>query len=223
MAVYQLSVFRAPLRRLVCAITVLQFAAACGGGSPTSPTPITTAPPVSVPAPITPPAPVVTTVTVAGVLTDAQSNRPVGGATVRIGTAQSSTDGNGYFSIGGVAPGAATISASATNYNTVSESFTVATSDTRRDLRIVPFWTTNGVGNTVFDMPTYVRRVRIIGTYNASGSNFIVWVGTALVVNEIIGTGRQGGPRYEGVHAVTGGVVRIENSRDVIWSFAQTQ
>jgi hypothetical protein len=81
----------------------------------------------------------------------------------------------------------------------------------------------NGVGNVVFDMPTDVRRVRIIGTYDASGSNFIVWVADRLVVNEIIGTGRQGGPRYEGVHGVTGGVVRIENSSDVTWSFQQVQ
>jgi len=59
----------------------------------------------------------------------------------------------------------------------------------------------SGVGNNVFDMPSYVARVHITGNYTGSSSNFIVWVGPQnvacdlginsncrLLVNEIIGT-----------------------------------
>lgn len=92
-----------------------------------------------------------------------------------------------------------------------------------RNLTVAVAWNASGVGNTVFDMPRTVSRVRITGTYRASGSNFIVWVGGRLVVNEIIGVGRPGGPTYTGVHAVTGGEVRIENSRDVEWTFMEAR
>jgi hypothetical protein len=167
-------------------------------------------------------------VTVTGVVTDAESRRPVGGVRVAALTnnaalqnlATATTDGNGFYSM--VVPSGTAISLqfSRDGYNFQSSTVTFTT-DTRRDVSLNPLWTRTGTGNTVFDMPTYVRRVRIVGTYSASGSNFIVWVGNRLVVNEIIGTARQGGPRYEGVHAVIGGEVRIENSRDVVWSFTQ--
>ena len=43
-----------------------------------------------------------------------------------------------------------------------------------------PLFTTGGMGNTVFDMPTYVTRIRIQGEWNRSGtSNFVVKVAVA--------------------------------------------
>ena len=45
----------------------------------------------------------------------------------------------------------------------------------------------SGVGDNVFDIPSYVGRVRIQGTYPGRGENFIVWIAGRLVVNEIIG------------------------------------
>jgi hypothetical protein len=40
-----------------------------------------------------------------------------------------------------------------------------------------PPWTMSGTGNTVFDMPTRVSRVKITGTYTGFSSNFIIRVG----------------------------------------------
>lgn len=78
-------------------------------------------------------------------------------------------------------------------------------------------WTRSGSGDTVFDMPTYIRRVRVVGTYSSYSSNFIVKVGGSLLVNELLGTG-WGTTRYEGVLLTTGGVVAITNSSGVSWS-----
>jgi hypothetical protein len=72
----------------------------------------------------------------------------------------------------------------------------------------------------VFDMPTYVSRVRIIGEYKGYSSNFIVWVGGDLLVNELLGTG-WGQTRYDGTLLTTGGVVQIEHSSGVSWSFTE--
>lgn len=167
-------------------------------------------------------------IAVIGVVSNSTTRAPV--VNVRVSVLRSggqpvgstTTDGNGYYSL--VVPSSTplSVSYSADGYNFQSATVTF-TVDTRRDINLVPLWTAEGIGNTVFNMPTFVTRVRITGTYRASGSNFIVYVGGRLVVNEIIGTARQGGPTYTGIHAVTGGEVRIENSRDVEWSFQQQQ
>ncbi|MBI2836018.1 MAG: Ig-like domain-containing protein [Acidobacteria bacterium] len=87
-----------------------------------------------------------------------------------------------------------------------------------------PPWTKSGVGNDVFDMPTSVSRVRIVGTYTAYCSNFIVRIGGRLTVNEILGTCPVGiGPRYEGVHLTSGDVTEITNSSGVSWSFTEVR
>jgi hypothetical protein len=78
------------------------------------------------------------------------------------------------------------------------------------------------VGNTVFDMPASISRVRIVGVYRASSSNFIVRVGGRLIVNELVGRS-WGQERYEGVHLVTGGVTEITNSSGVEWSFVEVR
>lgn len=87
-------------------------------------------------------------------------------------------------------------------------------------LKVRKIWTKKGKGDTVFDMPTYVSRVRITGTYMGYSSNFIVWVGGDLLVNELLGTG-WGTTSYEGTHLTTGGVVEIEYSSGVSWSFTE--
>lgn len=207
------------IRRLSFLVVVL-FTAGCGGSnspSPTSPTPI-----VSTPAPAPAPAPTPVTVTVAGVVTNTNTNAAVGGATVRIGSQSASTDGNGYYSIGSVPAGSATITATLANFNTATETFTVGAGDTRKDLRIVPFWTASGTGNTVFDMPSYVSRVRVTGRYTANSSNFVVKVAGRLLINELLGTGWPT-TTYDGTHLTSGGVVEITISSGVAWAFAQVQ
>ena len=81
-------------------------------------------------------------------------------------------------------------------------------------------WSKSGVGDSVFDMPTYVSRVRVIGTYTGYSSNFIVDVAGRLFVNELLGTG-WGTTTYDGTLLTSGGVVEITHSSGVSWSFTQ--
>ncbi len=90
--------------------------------------------------------------------------------------------------------------------------------DKRMDTRIA--WSKSGSGDNVFDMPTYVSRVHVIGTYTGYTSNFIVWVGTQLLVNELLGTG-WGTTKYDGTLLTAGGTVQITNSSGVTWSFTE--
>jgi hypothetical protein len=163
-------------------------------------------------------------VTLVSVVTDANTRAPVGGIAVQVsaggqtvGTA--STDGNGYFSIVVPSSTALTVNLTRSGYNAASFTATL-TADTRRDATIVPLWRVTGRGNTVFDMPTYVQRVRIIGVWDGRDtSNFIVRVAGRGVVNEILRTTG----RYEGLHLVSGGVVEIVSSNNIDWEFRQEQ
>jgi HYDIN/CFA65/VesB-like, Ig-like domain len=62
----------------------------------------------------------------------------------------------------------------------------------------------SGTGDSVFDMPLDVARVRIIGIYTGSSSNFIVRIGGRLIVNELLGT-FWGQTRYDGTLLTGGG------------------
>jgi hypothetical protein len=88
---------------------------------------------------------------------------------------------------------------------------------------IAPIWKVSGAGNTVFTMPSHVSRTRVIGTYGANSSNFIVRLDGFLLVNELMGT-FWNMTRYEGIHLTTGGgVVQITNSAGVAWSFEEVR
>ena len=87
-------------------------------------------------------------------------------------------------------------------------------------ITVQKIWSKSGVGDSVFDMPTYVSRVRVIGTYTGYSSNFIVDVAGRLFVNELLGTG-WGTTRYDGTLLTSGGVVEITHSSGVSWSFTQ--
>ena len=99
---------------------------------------------------------------------------------------------------------------------------TVATTSSTTTTTVRPIWSKTGQGDNVFDMPTYVSRVRIIGTYTGSSSNFIVKVGGKLLVNELLGT-YWGQTRYDGTLLTTGGVAEITNSSGVSWSFEEVR
>jgi hypothetical protein len=55
--------------------------------------------------------------TITGVVQDRQSNDPIPGATIKVGSASAKTDANGSFSLG-VAPGNLTVTISAPGYQT---------------------------------------------------------------------------------------------------------
>ncbi len=86
-------------------------------------------------------------------------------------------------------------------------------------------WSRAGVGDTVFDMPRYVARVHVTGSYAGHASNFIVWIDKprTLLVNELLGVGF-GQPVYSGTLLTDGGgVVSVEKSSGVEWSFTEVR
>lgn len=85
-----------------------------------------------------------------------------------------------------------------------------------------PLWSMSGTGNTVFDMPASVSRVRVVGTFTGNSSNFVIYVNGRLLVNELLGTA-WGTTRYEGIHLTGGGVVEIRFSSAVRWEMTQVR
>ena len=84
-----------------------------------------------------------------------------------------------------------------------------------------PIYSRSGSGDNVFDIPSYVTRIRIQGTYQSCSSNFIVRVAGRLIVNELLGscwTSRS----FDGTYALTaGGTTEITNSSGVSWTFTE--
>lgn len=95
-----------------------------------------------------------------------------------------------------------------------------ATVQGTKRLTVRKVWSNSGVGDMVFDMPTYVSRVRITGTYTGSSSNFVVYVGGHLLVNELLGT-YWGQTNFSGTYVTTGGTVEIIYSSGVAWTFTE--
>ncbi len=86
-----------------------------------------------------------------------------------------------------------------------------------------PTFVKTGTGNTVFDLPFYVNRVRIEGNTGLSCQNLIVHRNGGSVVNAIIGTCSIADSRtYDGTHLTTGGgVIEILSSEGVNWAFTE--
>jgi hypothetical protein len=99
-----------------------------------------------------------------------------------------------------------------------------------------PIFVQSGVGNSVFNLPSYVTTVHITGTYTGSSSNFVVWVGPTgvacgtvtngschLLVNDIIGT-FVGRTTSDGTYLTGGqpGVV-IQLSGGVSWTISEVR
>lgn len=207
------------LALLFCVLAVL---VSCNkDSSPTAPTP----PPPTTPPP-TPPPPVIQNINVLGVVTDSNTGRPIGGARVRATSGSSSgsatTDGNGFYQVNGLIAGQVTLNFEADRYNGRQERPTFATAgDHRFDTNIAPFFRRTGRGNNVFDLPSYVQRIRIRGVWDRRDtSNFIVRIGGRSILNEIL----RSTITYDGVHATPGGgVVEIISSTNIDWEFIQEQ
>lgn len=191
-----------------------------------------------------PPAPApVTTFTLTGTVTDGTSHGILPNVTVQIASGANAgrsavTDGSGNYSMAGLSAGTFTLSIGATSYQTTTQSVTLS-ANVRVDLvlqRVAAapaptptptptpapgtVFTRSGVGNTVFDMPTTVSRVRIVGTYTGFASNFIVHIGGGFIVNDLLGTGFNQ-TVSDGIYLTHGGVVEIVSSTGVSWSFTE--
>jgi hypothetical protein len=88
----------------------------------------------------------------------------------------------------------------------------------------VPIFTRSGSGDTVFDMPSYVSRVRITGAPATGCQNFIVYIAGSLKVNVIVGTCSVADARtYDGIVTSAGGTVEVRGSTGVNWSFTEVR
>jgi hypothetical protein len=87
-----------------------------------------------------------------------------------------------------------------------------------------PLFSQAGTGNNVITLPTYVQRLRITGAFTGFSSNFVIWCGTQLVVNELLGTG-WGPTSYTGTHLIQsrGCILRIEDSTQVVWTLTEVR
>lgn len=88
----------------------------------------------------------------------------------------------------------------------------------------LPLFTNSGSGNTVFDIPTYITRMHITGTYPGYSSNFIVTIAGRLIVNDLVGTGWSS-TVSDGTYLLPngGGVVSITSSQGVAWTFTEVR
>ena len=153
----------------------------------------------------------------------------ISGATVSIADGpnagkSATTSSSGSYSFTGLQSSGFTVNAAATNYSPSSKGVTLTSNSTLNfNLQSVPLFSMSGVGNTVFNMPTTVSRIHIVGTYTGNCcSNFIVHIGGQVIVNDQIG------PAYgrnvsDGIYLTTGGVVEITNSDGVVWSFTEVR
>jgi hypothetical protein len=89
-----------------------------------------------------------------------------------------------------------------------------------------PLFTRSGVGDTVFDMPTTVARVRVQAAPTTSCQNFIVRIdGRPSIINVILGTCSVADARTLDSIYLTGGggVVQITSSTGVQWTFTEVR
>lgn len=87
-----------------------------------------------------------------------------------------------------------------------------------------PLFTRSGVGPSVFDLPSHIDRVQIQASYTGTCENFVVWVGSGLIVNTILGTcSIASGTRFFGTHATEGSQVRVEHAIGITWSITEVR
>lgn len=218
----------------VTLLIVCLFIAACGSkGSPTAPPPANTqtpAPNTPAPTPTPTPAPI-TTGYLSGRVTQAGPGSPVENARIEILNAPNAgkstlTNASGQYTLPDLTLGNATIRVSKAGFNSRDLGIVLAGVATMQNVAIQTTapWSISGTGNNVFDVPTWLSRVRVVGTYSGRCQNFAMYIGRDLVVNEILGTCSIAiGPRYEGVHLITGGVSRTEISTGVSWSVTEVR
>jgi hypothetical protein len=85
----------------------------------------------------------------------------------------------------------------------------------------VPIFSMSGVGNSVFNIPSYITKLHIVGTYTGDSSNFIVVVGGLRIVDDVIGTLCE--TVSDGTYVVTGGQVNIAQSTGVSWTITEVR
>lgn len=169
-----------------------------------------------------------TTYTLSGIVTSGGLGLP--GVTLliadgpRAGTSTVTTASGNYSFVSRLPQSSFTLNASLNGYTPQNKAVTMNSDQVVSFAlaKINPLFVAGGIGDTVFDMPTYVSRVRITGTYTSFSSNFIVRIGGRLIVNELVGTAWNQ-TNFSGTYVTTGGVVEIVSSSGVSWSFTEVR
>lgn len=191
----------------------------CGGDkSPTAPTTTTTT---------IPPAPVTSSIT--GRVTVGSSSVAIVGADVRALDGANAgkialTDGNGRYELAGLVVGTFSLGISAPGYPDTFRNVSLSTTPQTVNVALLPIalYARSGTGDTVFDMPTYIARVRVQATYAGNSSNFVVYVAGRLLVNELLGRGWNM-TAFDGTYLTSGGVTEIRLSSGVAWTFTEVR
>ena len=94
------------------------------------------------------------------------------------------------------------------------------------NVSLAPAWSHSGTGAAVFDMPRYITRVRIVGTYRGRCENFILDINSRNVVNEILGTcSVADSVNHDGTYLVPAGngsgIVTVESSTGITWTITE--
>jgi hypothetical protein len=222
---------RAPL--LACLVVSLAtVGVSCGGGnesrSPTAPTPTPTPTPSPTPTPTPPPPP--SRVSLTGTVTVRDTMVRLNGATVRIldglnaGRVATTANG-GQFRFDDLQPSNGNVSATGgTGWaEQILGTYIDGTNTLNFTIRTTNPWSRTGNGNTVFDMPAWVSRTQIRGTWNGtSTSNFIAHLNSRSLINEVLRD--RPNRTYEGTHLTTGGgTVEIVNSSNISWTFTEVR
>jgi len=170
-------------------------------------------------------------VSLTGIVKSSANNAGIPNATVTIRDCANpgrsgATNGGGAYRIDGLTVSNCNVSATAPGF---SEQILGVRVDGANTLNFTllppppPPFSRSGSGDNVFDLPSSVSRVRIVGDYGGSCQNFIVKIAGRLIVNELLGpcSGIGLGRHFEGTFLTSGGVVEITNSSGVSWSFTQ--
>lgn len=188
----------------------------CGGDSPTRPGPVS--------------APPVVAVSLNGTVSS-QSGTRLAAATLLIldganAGRTTTTTSTGEYRFADLTPGNANVSASAAGHFEDRRGLTLVPGANTLNftLQLGAIFAISGQGNQVFDVPAYVRRVRITGSYDGFCENFILRIGGRTIVNEILGAcSVASGRTYDGTHQLqtNGGFGETVNSTGIRWTVTE--
>jgi hypothetical protein len=179
--------------------------------------------------PTPPPAPAPTTFTLSGRVTSA-AGPALAGANVAIldgpnANRATSTDGAGGYSFTGLASSGFTVAFSAGGYATTTRPVSLAANVTT-NVALLPaaLFQKVGVGNQVFDIPSFITRARIMADYGGSCQNFILRINGRSLANEILGNcSIASGRHYDATVLTGGGTGDTVSSEGVLWSFTEVR
>lgn len=136
------------------------------------------------------------------------------------------TDATGNYSFTNLTPSVFTLQAAASDYISQNKSVNLTTSNETMNFALVkpdPIFVKTGIGDAGFNLPPYVRRLRIQGSYSGSSSKFIVWINEFLLVNIMLGTDWES-TTFDGTYSTCAScVVEIEHSNGVSWVFTEVR